>query len=277
MNAAELICNPDGSIYHLNLLPGDIASTIILVGDPERVKEVSKHFDTIQTIKQRREFLTHTGSLGGKKISVISTGIGTDNIDIVLNELDALVNIDFSKKEVKPTLQQLNLIRIGTSGAIHPDIHPGQIVVSAMAAGTDTLGAFYTSETSHLSLLPPWTYLARRYSFDLGKFSLPFIEGITLTSPGFYGPQQRRLRLTPSYPIDLDELYQTSIEDFSFTNLEMETSGIYLLSSLLEHRAISFNAILANRLHGTFSDHPQIVVDTLIKATLAWIQTIEQV
>jgi len=273
MKASELILNPDGSIYHLHLLPEDIAPTIIFVGDQDRVPHVSQHFDRIDIKKHKREFTTHTGWIGNRRISVISTGIGTDNIDIVLNELDALVNIDFSTRQIKEKLTSLDIIRIGTSGSIHPDIHCDEIVVSALAVGTDSLGEFYPSQRSNLDFLPPWSYVSSRYPFDLKQFHASFKEGITLTCPGFYGPQGRVLRITPTNFIPIDELYKQKLNQFSFTNLEMETAGIYLLSDILGHKAISLNAILANRLSGSFSQHPENIVHHLIHHTLQWISS----
>jgi len=271
MNPAELIINADGSIYHLHLLPEDVAPTVIFVGDQDRVALVSQHFDRIDIKKQKREFITHTGWIGQKRITVISTGIGTDNIDIVLNEIDALVNIDFSNRQVKETLTSLDIIRIGTSGSLHPDVDSDEIVVSAIGIGTDNLGEYYLSEKINHALLPSWSYMAKRHPFDLKNFPAPYKEGITLTCPGFYGPQGRNLRITPHYTIPIIALHQEKINGYSFTNLEMETAAIYLLSTILGHKAISFNAILANRIKGTFSQHPERIVDLLIQNTLDWI------
>ncbi len=275
MNESELILNPDGSIYHLSLRPEEIANTIILVGDQDRVPKVSKYFDRIDFKKHKREFVTHTGWIGTKRISVVSTGIGTDNIDIVLNELDALANIDFNTRLIKPDLQSLSLIRIGTSGSIHPDVKLDDIVVSKYAIGTDALGHYYDVEKQPHLLLPSWSYLTGRYAFDLNKFPSEFIEGITLTCPGFYNPQGRILRITPTYNLPLDELTSLQINNTSITNLEMETSGIYLLAHLLGHKAISFNAILAQRLDGKFSANPDKIIDELIQHVLKWI-TLDQ-
>ncbi len=270
MNAAELIVNPDGSIYHLHLLPEDIAPTILLVGDPDRVPMVSRHFDHIEVQKQKREFITHTGTLGSERITVLSTGIGTDNIDIVVTELDALVNIDLGTRQIKEELTSLNLIRIGTSGSIHPDIDVDSIVVSGMGAGTDALGLYYDARKANHPLLPAWTYLADRHPFDIRSFPAPCMEGITLTCPGFYGPQRRVLRLAPGYSIPLDGLYTSEIDGLPFTNLEMETAAIYLMAWALGHRAISYNVILANRLAGKFSTQYASVMDQLIQAVLGW-------
>lgn len=271
MKASELITNADGSIYHLHLLPEDVAPTVILVGDPGRVATVSAKFTSIDVKKEKREFISHTGWYSGKRITVISTGIGTDNIDIVLNELDALVNINLKTRQLCDTHTSLNLIRIGTSGSIHPDIHADTIVASGMAVGMDILGMYYPHQKLNSDVFPTWTYLTKRFPFDLTGFPEKFTEGITLTCPGFYGPQGRSLRLQPAFDIPMDILYQTQINGRPFTNIEMESSGIYLLAELLGHRAISFNVILANRLKGEFSAQPAKAVDKLIDATLQWI------
>ena len=273
MNAAELILNSDGSIYHLNLLPEDIAPTVILVGDPGRVPKVSKFFHTIDVIKQKREFITHSGWIGDKRITVISTGIGTDNIDIVVNELDALVNIDLQTRMPKEKLTSLNLIRIGTSGSIHPDVHADDIVVSGMAVGTDSIGMYYKHKSVENPLLPSWSYLTKRYPFDLSTFPEPFKEGITLTCPGFYGPQGRVLRAPVSYKIPLDDLNKIVINGMPFINLEKESSAIYLFGDMLGHKAISFNDILAQRLEGKFSGKSGPSIERLIQAVLQWIVT----
>ncbi len=271
MNATELILNADGSVYHLDLHPEDLAPTVILVGDQDRVPMVSTYFDRIDVKKHKREFVTHTGWMGQKRITVLSTGIGTDNIDIVLNELDALVNVNFNDRTVKSNLQSLRIIRIGTSGAIHPDIEVDSFVISGMAVGTDILGPYYGAEKASHPKLPSWAYLTRRFDFDLSNFNAPFREGITITSPGFYGPQGRILRITPDYTIPIDELYHEAWHHLPFTNLEMETAGIYLLSEKLGHQAISFNAILANRHHHVFSNQPSKTVETLIAAVMNWL------
>ena len=275
MNEAELILNPDGSVYHLNLLPDDVASTIILVGDPGRVAKVSSFFDKVDVIKEKREFVTHTGWFNQKRISVVSTGIGTDNIDIVVNELDALVNVDLNTRKVKENQTSLNLIRIGTSGSIHPNILVNDIVVSGLAAGTDALGMYYEHQHLEHRLLPDWTYLTSRYPFDLSLFPESFKEGITLTCPGFYGPQGRVIRAPLAYDIPIDDLHQIEIDGLTFTNLEMETAAIYLLANILGHKAISFNDILSQRIHGQFSAKSGQSIEILIHAVLKWITACE--
>lgn len=279
---SELILNPDGSIYHLALKPGEIADTIITVGDPERVLDVAKHFDTIELDVHRREFKTITGVYNGKRLTVISTGIGTDNIDIVFNELDALVNIDFKKRTIKPKHTRLTFIRIGTSGAIQPEISINSFLISEIAVGFDTLLHFYNN--THFLNLPfaeaikahtLWsTQKSDPYvvSGDEGLIShfdnADFIKGITATNVGFYGPQGRTLRLSLQDEHLNDKLQSFTFQQQKITNLEMETSGIYGMATLLGHRAISLNAILANRANGTFSDTPKKTVNLLIEKTL---------
>ncbi len=282
LRPAELILNEDGSIYHLNLLPEDLATTIITVGDPDRVSQVSGHFDSVEVKKGKREFVTHTGHKNGKRISVISTGIGTDNIDIVLNELDALVNIDFKTRSLKKNHTSLKIVRIGTSGAIQNDIPVDSFLMSEYAMGFDGLLHFYEHEnisyvhiedafTSYTS----WDKNKARpyvlyYSEKLGEiFKDNRIRlGFTVTNTGFYGPQQRQLRLKPSQMELMEKLSSFSYEGHALTNLEMETSGIYALSQLLGHEAVSMNCILANRSTGEFSTNPAKSVDELIKFCL---------
>ncbi|MEM8927442.1 MAG: nucleoside phosphorylase [Bacteroidota bacterium] len=279
---SELILNADGSIYHLNLLPEDLASTVIVVGDPNRVGQVSKYFDAIEIIKQKREFLTHTGYLNGKRLTVLSTGIGTGNIDIVLNELDALVNIDFTSREIKAHLTTLRIVRIGTSGAIQPSIPVDTFILSEYAIGLDGMLHFYDKDKAeiaamtkalidhldwHGSGIVPYTSkcntgLRKQLASNRIRF------GITVTNGGFYGPQGRELRLFPKLMDFHSKLMSFRFEGNTITNLEMETATIYGLSSLLGHQAISLNAILANRPKETFSKNPRKTIDALIRYTL---------
>lgn len=282
LSSSELILNPDGSIYHLNLLPEQLADTVITVGDPDRVAEVSKYFDIIEVKVQKREFKTHTGSLNGKRVSVISTGIGTDNIDIVLNELDALKNIDFISRQVKQQLTSLNIFRIGTSGSIQPDLDVDSFVVSEKAIGFDGLIYFYRegdfNELDYSKAFAnhiEWNHnKAKPYVISANKELIEkfpedeFIRGTTATNIGFYGPQGRILRLGLE-----DEDLNEKLQKFRFkgnkiTNMEMETSGIYALSQMLGHRAVSLNAIVANRWQGSFSADPGLTIDKLIKSVL---------
>lgn len=285
--ASELILNPDGSIYHLHLRPEHIASTIITVGDPDRVDTVTSHFDTITHSVQRREFKTTTGTYKGKAITVISTGIGTDNIDIVFNELDALVNIDLETKKVKDTHTALDIIRIGTSGAIQEDIAVDSFLLSDMAIGLDALLHFYDSiHIQHPEMQKAFvTYMnwssqkSEPYvvncDHDLAAHFLSdqVIKGLTATNIGFYGPQGRVLRLQTSDPSMNQKLGEFRFRESRITNLEMETAGIYGLAKLLGHRAISLNAILANRATGVFSNQPSKTVGDLIRYTLDRIAT----
>lgn len=283
LSESELILNQDGSIYHLNLHPEDIATTIITVGDPERVKMVSGYFDSIEVDKEKREFLTHTGTISGKRLTVISTGIGTDNIDIVLNELDALVNIDFAQREIKKKKTKLNIIRIGTSGAIQSDIAVDSFLLSEHAIGLDGLLHFYdcgslqnealtTGFYDHMGTnsenVPPYAFDSDNTLVETFK-SNRIRFGITLTNAGFYGPQGRKLRISPKHDRFNTQLAAFEFQEKKITNLEMETAGIYGLAKLLGHRAVSLNAILANRATGDFSVQPQKTVEHLIEYTLS--------
>ena len=281
ISTTDLILNKDGSVYHLNLLPEDLADDIITVGDPDRVGEVSKHFDKVELRKGKREFITHTGYIGSKRISVISTGIGTDNIDIVLNELDALVNIDLDRRVYLDKLKSLNIIRIGTSGAMQTDIPIDSILVSEYAVGLDALMAFYTYEASReekailravVSQAPAFKplkpYVCAASKLLLRKIGKDLPRGITVTAPGFYAPQGRELRYTKSIPNFIKQLSSISKDNWRLTNLEMETSGIYGLANILGHQAISVNAILASRVKYEFSKNPGKTIDKTIKLVL---------
>jgi len=281
LSEADLIINPDGSIYHLNLLPEDIADTIITVGDLDRVAEVSKHFDSIEVKKGKREFITHTGYLGKTRITVISTGIGTDNIDIVFNELDALVNIDFDTREVKKELKSLDIIRIGTSGAIQSDISMGTILASTYGLGFDALMHYYIHELSgeehslldsikthfsHIKSINP--YITAADKGLLAKIGNEMEKGITITAPGFYAPQGRQVRAKNAIPDFINLLNSFNEGKNRITNLEMETAGIYALAKTLGHKALSVNAILASRVKFEFSTEPNKIVDKAIKMVL---------
>ena len=281
ITTTDLILNKDGSVYHLNLLPEDLADDIITVGDPDRVGEVSKHFDKVELRKGKREFITHTGYIGSKRISVISTGIGTDNIDIVLNELDALVNIDLDRRVYLDKLRSLNIIRIGTSGAMQTDIPIDSILVSEYAVGLDALMAFYTYEASReekailraiVSQAPAFKplkpYVCAASKLLLRKIGKDLPRGITVTAPGFYAPQGRELRFNKSIPNFIKQLSSISKDNWRLTNLEMETSGIYGLANILGHQAISVNAILASRVKYEFSKNPGKTIDKTIKLVL---------
>ncbi len=280
INNAELILNSDGSIYHLNLLPADLAHTIITVGDPDRVAKVSKYFDRIELKKGKREFITHTGYIGNKRLSVISTGIGTDNIDIVLNELDALVNIDFQLREVKSELTSLDIVRIGTSGAVQRDVEMGTILASSYGVGFDALMQYYQKPYEEIELdiqraliayfpqlnLKPYVAHASGNLLERIAFDLP--KGMTLTAPGFYAPQGRCLRSDNTIPDLIPLVNSFQYRDLRLTNLEMETAGIYALARMFGHQALSINAILASRVAGQFSLNPEAVVEKAIQLVL---------
>src|SRR5688500_18348682 len=285
---SELILNKRGAIYHLDLLPEEVAPVIITVGDPERVREVSRHFDRFEHKSQQREFVTHTGYVGNKRISVISTGIGTDNIDIVLNELDALVNIDFNTRSVKEQLSHLQIIRVGTSGSLQADIPVDSFVASTHGLGIDNLLNFYRHENNdeekpliHASVTQ--TQLHNQFSHPyisscspglIKHFVKDFHQGITVTCPGFYGPQGRILRLGLSSPHLIERLTHFNFGHHRVTNFEMETAGIYGLGRILGHQCLSLSAIVANRIDKTFSKDGAAAVEKLINQTLEVISKI---
>ncbi|WP_288955830.1 nucleoside phosphorylase [uncultured Polaribacter sp.] len=279
---SELILNPDGSVYHLNLRPEHIANDIIFVGDQDRVDKITKHFDSIDFTTQKREFKTTTGSYKNKRFSVMSTGIGPDNIDIVMNELDALVNIDLNTRKPKENLTTLNIVRIGTSGSLQADIPVDSFVISSH--GLDLNGMLHSYQIDEISNSDIENAFVKHTNWSDKKASPIIISnskkledklssdksfsGITATAGGFYGPQGRILRLALQ-----DDDLNHKIDSFDFnnhriTNLEMETSAIYGLSKLLGHNACSINAIIANRTNGTFSENPGKVVADLIEYTL---------
>ncbi len=277
ISETELILNPNGTIYHLNLLPDEIADTIIVVGDQGRVPLVSKHFDKIEVKKNHREFLTHTGYIGDKKISVLSTGIGSDNIDIVMNELDALANIDFTSREVKEQKTSLKIIRIGTSGSIQYDLDIDTIVMSESAIGLDNLMNFYEFEREtildaeikkqlNIDFLNPY-YVSASDNL-IKKFGYKFYRGITATCCGFYSPQGRKLRAESVIKNLISKLNAITISGKRIANFEMETSAIYGLSKLLGHEALSINAVLGNRIKNTFSKNPEKIIEKAITETL---------
>ena len=283
ISPTDLILNPDGSIYHLHLLPGDIADQIILVGDPGRVAQVSSHFDHIELIKSNREFVTHTGSYKGKRITALSTGIGTDNIDIVLNELDALVNVDLVQRTIKSDHRSLKLIRIGTSGALHADIAPGEQIIARIAGGFDGLYHYYKDPgginmealantfmvhaTWKKSLAEP--YFTRGSEHLLQLLSGPgMVSGITLSTPGFYAPQQRSIRLSPFDQELITKIGSFSFEGMRINNFEMESSALYALSALLNHQAITICVAIANRISLEFLEDYHGAVDGLITLVL---------
>lgn len=279
---SELILNPDGSIYHLNVRPEHIAHDIIFVGDQERVEEITKYFDVIEFTTQKREFKTQTGSYKGKRLTVLSTGIGPDNIDIVMNELDALVNVDFETRTLKRQLTSLNIVRIGTSGALQPDIPIDAFLMSTHAIGTDNMLRSY--DMKHITNNEMECAFVKHTNWDAdkgrpyavcaskllaSKFKAAHVfEGITITAGGFYGAQGRVLRLDLQDADMNDKLDSFVFENVKATNLEMETAAIYGLSRLLGHQAVSLNAIVANRKKGAFSLNPYETIDKLIEFAL---------
>lgn len=279
---SELIINDRGAAYHLDLRPEELALDVITVGDPERVAEVSKHFDSVEVKRSHREFVTHTGYIGKKRFSVVSTGIGTDNIDIVFNELDALINIDFVSRTINPQLKQLNIVRIGTSGSLQREIPVDSFLMSTHGLGIDNLLNFYQTrptqqETELLEAFVTQTGLSAKVagpyitacSDSLAQhFQQGFYQGITVTCPGFYGPQGRVLRLPLSHPGFIDSLTHFSHNGHRISNFEMETAGIYGLGTLLGHKVLSLNAIMANRITGEFSKDGGKAIESLIVKTL---------
>lgn len=279
---SELIINNRGAIYHLDVRPDELAQDIITVGDPDRVGEISKYFDEVEIKRQHREFVTHTGRIGSKRISVVSTGIGPDNIDIVLNELDALVNIDFETRFIKPELTALNIIRIGTSGSLQGDIPVDSFVASTHGLGLDNLLNYYRLEHNeqerqllksfithtqlHAQVTNPYISLAS--ASLLKNFVDGFHQGITVTCPGFYGPQGRVLRLGIKNPDLINQLTDFHFGQYRITNFEMETSAIYGLGKLLGHHCLSLSAIVANRIAKEFSKDSATTIDKLIKKSL---------
>jgi uridine phosphorylase len=275
----DLILNRDGSVYHLNLLPKHISDTIIAVGDPSRVYQVSEFFDEIEFEMNKREFITHVGRYKGKRITVISTGIGTDNVEIFLNELDALVNIDLKTREPKARKKKLRIVRVGTSGALQEDIAVGSHLVSEYAVGFDNLMNFYDLPMDDFEIgiahdiqkkvgLPFMPYVVKGSETLLEQIGDGMRYGNTVTCPGFYAPQGRALRTPIRFPKLLDDLNYYHKGEFWLTNFEMETAGYYSLARLLGHEVVSANAIIANRIKNKFSKDPNKVINALIQKVL---------
>lgn len=279
---SELIINSRGAIYHLDLRPEEMANTIILVGDPDRVKVVSKYFDSIEFRLQHREFISHTGFIGKKRITVTSTGIGPDNIDIAMNEIDALANIDFTTRQIKTQLTSLNIFRFGTSGSLQENIPVDGLVAGTHGLGFDNVMHFYAEQNSsseqeiitafreHTGLtegnvLP---YLYEGSKELLQAFGGNYFKGITAACPGFYGPQGRILRLAIAYPGLIDKLTSFKHDQHFISNFEMESSAIYGLGKALGHRCLSLNAIVANRVSKQFSKDSGKAVENLITKSL---------
>ena len=280
---ANLIINPDGSIYHLGIRPGDIAETIILVGDPQRVEKVAAHFDSIEFTKQKREFITTTGRVGNQRITCLASGIGVDNIDIVVNELDALVNVDFETRTFKEKHTALNLIRLGTSGAVRKDIPVESLVAADYGIGFDGLMLFYKQQLDAKAkgLEQDFNAFLKKINFNFpitptySRASQSLVDlfqgpewkhGITATATGFYAPQNRTIRAESVVPELFNLIEPFSYDNLNVTNLEMETSAIYGLASILGHQALALNVILANRPTGAFAAAPKELERKLIRS-----------
>ena len=276
----ELILTPDNKIYHLNLSKEEISDDIILVGDPDRVALISSRFDSIECKINNREFVTHTGILKGKRITAISTGIGTDNIDIVINELDALVNIDFNSRTINDKKKSLNLIRLGTSGALQKDIEVDTFLASSFGLGFDNVAHFYEENNviikemgihylSHVNwpkdLSAPYFVKA---SENLLSIFTDFKQGITATAPGFYGPQGRTLRLNPSITDLHEKMGSFNFDNHQITNFEMETSALYFLGQTLGHNTLTICAIIGNRFTKKYSKDYKKTVEKMIDLVL---------
>ena len=289
MQDSELILNPDGSIYHLNLLPHDISDILINVGDPDRVNAVSKFFNSIEIRKQKREFVTHTGHYNGRRMTVISTGIGTDNIDIVYNELDALVNVDLKNRKIKEELIPLKLIRIGTSGALQADVPVDSFVCSTHGLGLDGLLNFYDlkNDAGEAEILKAFqqhyphyniyaqSYLAKGSKMLFDKIAADMVTGITASCCGFYAPQGRIIRAQLAREGMVDLLSNFEYKQQRITNFEMETSAMFGLAKILGHHCASVNLIVANRITKTFSKDYHTSLDVMIETVLHRLATIE--
>ncbi len=274
---SELIISPEGRIYHLNLHPEMIAQTIIVVGDPERVPKISAYFDKIHFQVNSRELVTHTGEIGGKEISVVSSGMGTDNVELLITELDALVNIDFETRTIKNEHTSLDIYRIGTSGCMQEDIPLDAFLASKGAIGLDSLMEFYERDSEFeefesrlknelgFNFKP---YVSKPSERLLAKFDDTFYQGVTVTSPGFYAPQGRAVRLPLSNPKMVDQLAAMETPLGRVTNFEMETAAYYALCSMLGHNMLSLNVLIANRARQEFSKNHEGAVEGLIKETL---------
>jgi uridine phosphorylase len=279
---SELIITERGTIYHLDIAPEHLADTVITVGSPDRVKEVSKHFDRITHMAQHREFITHTGYIGAKQLSVISTGIGIGNIDIVLNEIDALANIDFASRTIRDSRKALSVIRLGTCGTLQADIPVDSLIVSTYGIGLDNLLLFYdlANEAAERSILDAFgqqinmghkgiaPYISKSSAKLVDHFRDGYVHGITVTCPGFYGPQGRRLRLAPALPVLLDELAVFSVGNNRIANFEMETAAIYGMGRLLGHDCLSISTAVANRATKDFSDNADAAIEHMINHSL---------
>lgn len=279
---SELVLNPDGSVYHLALRPEQLGDLVLVCGDPGRVARISRHFERIEHKVENREFITHTGVYRGTHITALATGIGTDNIDIVVNELDALVNIDLEKREPQPVQRSLRIVRLGTCGALQPDIPVDSLIVSAFGVGLDNVLHYYAFENTppEQRLLPafvermewpeslPFPYVAEGDEPLVRALQHGNVKGITLTAGGFYGPQGRQLRAVPAVADLNDRFAGFEHEGLRITNFEMETSALYGLSSMLGHRACTICAVVANRLRKEYSRDHHAAIDRMIGEVL---------
>lgn len=281
ISETDLVLNRDGSVYHLALLPKHISDTVLTVGDPSRVNAISQHFDSIEFEMNRREFITQVGTYKGKKVTVISTGIGTDNVEIFFTEIDALVNIDLKTREPKARKKKLKIIRIGTSGALQEDIPVGSHLVSDYAVGFDNLMTFYDLKQEELERtiaddmrkkvrLPFTPYVVRGSESLRKQIGADMVLGNTITAPGFFAPQGRSVRIPAKYPKLLDDLnaYHHRASDFWLANFEMETAAYFAMGRMLGHEVMSANAIIANRIKNKFSKEPNAIVEGLIQVIL---------
>jgi len=282
IGASELIINDRGAIYHLNVRPEEIADTIITVGDPERVAEVSKYFDRIEHKLAHREFITHTGYIGQKRISVLSTGIGPDNIDITLNEIDALANINFDTRSINDQKKSVSIIRMGTCGSLQGEVGVNELVAGTHGLGIDNVLHFYERENNEeekailaafdehtkISAHKIQPYIASASAGLLKHFTEGYSHGITVTCPGFYGPQGRILRLPLKMPNLVDQMTSFKYGQHRIANFEMETSAIYGLCNLLGHQCLSINVIIANRVKKEYSKDMGKAVDHMIEKSL---------
>ncbi|MFY8203901.1 MAG: nucleoside phosphorylase [Sediminibacterium sp.] len=288
IGASELIINPRGAVYHLDLRPEELADTIITVGDPDRVAHVSQYFDHIEHRSAHREFITHTGFIGSKRISVMSTGIGPDNIDIALNEVDALVNIDFETRCINDNKKSVSVIRLGTCGSLQGEVGVDQLVAGTHGLGVDNLLHFYqpNNNPEELAILAAFEqhtniqahhikpYISSASAGLLKHFTEGYNHGITVTCPGFYGPQGRILRLPLKMPNLVDQMTSFRFGNHHIANFEMETSAIYGLCNLLGHQCLSINVIVANRVKKEFSKDGAKAIDHMIQKSLGIIASI---
>ncbi|MDD4108164.1 MAG: nucleoside phosphorylase [Prolixibacteraceae bacterium] len=285
---SELILNKDGTIFHLHLKPENIGDNVILVGDPGRVDTIAEFFETVEFSTQNREFKSTAGYYNGRKITVISTGIGTDNIDIVLNELDALVNIDLERREIRMKKRSLKIIRIGTSGGMQEDLPLNSYVITEKSVGFDGLLNYYAQRDSYCDLRfeeefkkftgwkssLPDPYIVDASPYLISKFNQPgFRKGVTVSTPGFYGPQGRELRLKPDNADLNQKITQFRFEKYKITNFEMESSAIYGLSRMLGHDALTICLIIANRITGEANENYRSEMRRLINKVLDIITT----